>query len=121
MKNLNIGITPATAASRAKLLAKGIQDDTLIQLGRIIAEGDTNARDLIDALEDLGTVANGTARDGELDKALDDVRHHGHLDDPVMDLSPGDVQQLADQATAALPTAATVVHLPAQCDRRWTA
>lgn len=119
MINANLGITPATAASPARLRADGIQAATLIRLGRALAAGDTGARDLLDALEDLGRVADGITRDGELAAALSDVATYARLDAAVMDLAPGDVQQLARQAAAALPeTPATVHHLPAQQDRR---
>lgn len=118
MIDLTVGVTPATAASPARLRADAIQRETLIQIGRILAEGDTGARDLIDALEDLGRLAVADRRDGELDAALDDVATYAHLDAAVMPLTREDVQQLADQAQAALPQAATVVHLPQQQDRR---
>lgn len=117
MENKAIGITPATAASHAKLVAVGIQTDTLIQLGRIVAAGDDGSRRLIDALEYLGKVADGAYIEGSLDEALCDVATEGRLDAAVMDLTDADVQQLAEQAEAALdalPTAGTVHHLPAQ-------
>jgi hypothetical protein len=98
--NLTIGITPRTAASPARLRADGIQDAALIQLGRMLAEGDDGARHLIDALESLGTVSYDPA-DGELDGALDDVRSLAGLDAAVMDLTNADVEQLADEAVHA--------------------
>lgn len=122
MTNLTIGITPPTAASSARLRADQIQRDTLLQLARVLAEGDTTAVQLLDALEDLGKLAQADRRDGELDDALDDVASLARLDDAVMDLSRADVQQLAEQATAALPAGpGRVVQLPAQQNRRWTA
>jgi hypothetical protein len=120
--NLDLRITAATAASPARLRADGILRAALIQLGRALAEGDTGAVALLDALEDLGKVADGLRREGELDAALDDVAALAHLDAAEMDLTPADVEQLAAEAAAALPKAAgAVVHLDAQRDRRWTA
>lgn len=117
MTNAQIGITPATAASPARLRADRIQTDTLIQLARIIAEGDAGSVALLDALEDLGKLAEANRRDGEIDAALDDVASLARLDAAVMDLSAADVRQLATEAQDALPTP-TVVHLPAQPERR---
>jgi hypothetical protein len=122
--NKNLAITAATAASPARLRADGIQTAALIQLGRALAAGDTRARDLLDALEDLGKVADGIARDGELDAALDDVRTYARLDAAVMDLTTADVEQLSAQSWAALPSDneaaddGTVVSLPTQRNRR---
>lgn len=121
MENKNLGITRGTAASAPKLLARGIQADTLIQLGRVLAAGDDRARDLLEALEDLGRVADGAYREGSLDDALGDVAELGRLDSAEINLSDADVQQLAAQATAALPDEdarpGTLHHLPAQTRR----
>lgn len=118
MINAQLSIIQATAASHAKLVAVGIQTDTLIQLGRMVAAGDDGSRRLIDALEALGKVADGAYIEGSLDEALGDVATEGRLDDAVMDLSDADVQQLAKQATAALDAGTgTVHHLPAQTRR----
>jgi hypothetical protein len=112
--NAQIGITPRTAASRARLRADEIQTAALIQIGRMIAEGDDGARRLIDALEDLGKVSMD-AREGELDSALDDVRHLGHLDAAVMDLTDAEVRQLADDAVHAGAIAdGSVTRIPQQ-------
>lgn len=116
MTNLNLGITPRTAASPARLRGDGIQAAALIAIGRVLAEGDDGARRLIDALEDLGKVSHDPAP-GELDGALDDVATLAHLDTAHMDLSPADVRQLFEQAARALPDA-PVVELPRQQDRR---
>lgn len=118
MTNAQIGITSATAASHARLRADGIRVADLIRIGRALAEGDTNAVQLLDALEDLGKVADGAYREGALDAALDDVATYARLDDAVMDLSVADVRQLAEQANAALPDTGTVVRLAAQPERR---
>lgn len=128
MTNETVGITAATAASPARLRADAIQRATLIQLGRMLAEGDANAVALYDALEDLGRLAGSDRRDGELDAALDDVATYAALDAAVMDLSPADARQLFEQAARALPVTAavtpstgTVVEFPQQHDGRWTA
>lgn len=119
MINADIGITVATAASPAQLKATGILTTALIQIGRTLAEGDDGARLLIDALEDLGTVANGNVREGRLDRALDDVASLAHLDDAVMDLTAGDVRQLFEQAARAVAIAGgSVIPLPEQQNRR---
>jgi hypothetical protein len=114
--NLTIGITPRTASSPARLRADQIQTAALIQVGRMLAEGDDGARRLIDALEHLGMVS-ADAAEGELDDALGDVRSLGRLDAAVMDLTDADVHQLADEAAQAVAPA-PVVHLPRQQDRR---
>lgn len=120
--NASIGITPAAIGRPARLRADGIQTAALVQLGRILAEGDDGARRLVDALEYLGTVANGTAREGELEAALDDVAALGHLDTAHVDLSAGDVRQLATEAAHAVNEVAaglgTVHALPVQSNRR---
>lgn len=114
MINAQIGIVAKTAASPARLRADGIQIAALIQLGRMLAEGDDGARLLIDALEDLGRVSRDAA-DGELGKALDDVRELGRLDGAVMDLSDADVHQLADDAVHAGAIAdGSVTRIPQQ-------
>lgn len=114
MTNAQLAITPRTAASQATLRADAIQTATLIQLGRMIAEGDDGARLLIDALEDLGRVSLD-AREGELGDALNDVLTLGRLDAAVMDLSDADVHQLADEAVHASAIAdGSVVPLPQQ-------
>lgn len=119
MTNAQIEIIARTAASLPKLRADGIRFADLIQIGRIIAAGDDGSRHLIEALEDLGKVADGAYREGALDAALDDVATYARFDDrAVMDLSDADVRQLAEQATAALPDTGTVVHLTAQPERR---
>lgn len=114
MINKNLGITPRTAAGPARLRADGIQIATLVQLGRMLAEGDDGARRLIDALEDLGRVSLDAA-EGELDDALDDVRALARLDAAVMVLTDADVRQLEDHAVHAGAIAGgSVVHLPEQ-------
>lgn len=118
MTNAQIGVTARTAASPARLRADQIQTAALIQVGRMLAEGDDGARRLIDALEHLGTVA-ADAAEGELDDALDDVRTLGRLDAAVMDLTNADVHQLADEAVHAGAIAdGSVTRLPRQQDRR---
>lgn len=117
MINAQIGITPRTAASPARLRADAIARDVLIQIGRTLAEGDDGARRLIDALEDLGQLIRVDRRDGQLDDALDDVATLAHLDAAVMDLTAADVRQLFEQAARALPAPA-VVELPRQQERR---
>jgi len=109
--NKNIGITPPTTTRHAQLRADEIQTATLIAVGRALAEGDDNARRLIDALEDLGTVSRDPAP-GELDGALDDVAALARLDTAHVALSPADVRQLFEQAARALP--GVVVELPRQ-------
>lgn len=116
MTNLNVGITPPAIGRPATLRADEIQTATLITVGRALAEGDDNARRLLDALEDLGTVSRDPAP-GELDGALDDVATLARLDTARMDLTPADVRQLFEQAARALPVPA-VVQLPRQQDRR---
>lgn len=120
MINADIGIIAATAASPAQLKATGILTAALIQIGRTLAEGDDGARLLIDALEDLGNVANGNRRDGQLDRALNDVASLAHLDTAVMDLTAGDVRQLAGEAAHAVAVVAdgAIVYLPEQQNRR---
>lgn len=108
MPNLTVGIMPAAVGRPARLRADRIQTAVLIAVGRALAEGDDQARRLLDALEDLGRVAQDPAP-GELDGALDDVATLANLDTPRMDLTPGDVRQLFEQAARALPA---VVQLP---------
>lgn len=107
MTNLNLGITPPKLGRPARLRADGIRVQDLIQIGRVLAEGDDRARLLINALEDLGRIAEDP-RDGELDAALDDVAELARLNDAVIDLSPEDVRQLAEQADVSLPTLRSV-------------
>lgn len=112
MSTTQIGITQPTKASPARLRADGIQVATLIQIGRMLAEGDDGSRRLINALEDLGAVSHD-ARDGELDGALDDVATLARLDAAVIDLSPADLQQLCDEALHAVAIASgSVIPLP---------
>lgn len=115
MTNLNVGITPPATTRPAILRADPIQWATLIAVGRALAEGDDNARLLINALEDLGTISRDPSP-GELDGALDDVAALARLDAARMDLTPADVRQLFEQAARALP--GVVVELPRQQDRR---
>jgi hypothetical protein len=100
--NLNLGITAPALGRPPRLRADEIRVQDLLQLGRILAEGDDRARLLIDALEDLGRLAGADRRDGELDAALDDVAALAGLHGAEMDLTPGDVEQLAEQAAAAV-------------------
>jgi hypothetical protein len=100
VKNLDLRITPPAIGRPAQLLAEGILTKALIQLGRALAEGDERATHLSNALEDLGKISYDP-RDGELNAALDDVATLARLDAAVMDLTPGDVRQLADEARAA--------------------
>lgn len=115
MINADLEITPPAIGRPARLRAEAIARAILIQIGRTLAESDDRSRDLIEALEDLGQIADGILRDGSLDGALDDVATLANLDAPEMDLSTADVQQLAAQATSALAgPVGTVVRLPAQ-------
>lgn len=118
MTNLNIGITPPALGRPARLRADGIQTATLIQVGRMLAEGDDGARRLVNALEDLGKVSLDAA-EGELNGALDDVVTLAALDTAHIDLSRADVAQLADEAVHAVAiSAGSVIPLPEQQDRR---
>jgi hypothetical protein len=119
--NKNLGVTPPALARPARLRADQIRVNDLVQLGRALAAGDDRARLLLDALEDLGQIAD-TAREGELDATVQDIETYARLDRAEMDLTDGDVRQLLRQSAHAANAAdGVVVHLPTQQDRRWTA
>jgi hypothetical protein len=119
MKNRNLGIAPAALGRPAQLRADGIRIQDLIQLGRALAEGDTRSMQLLDALEDLGKLAESGRRDGDLIDAIGDVVTLGGLDAAVMDLTPSDVGQLAVEAWEALPAAPVDAPAAPQPDPDW--
>lgn len=103
--NAQLRVTRAAMGRLAQLRADGIRTADLVQLGRVLAAGDDRSRDLLDALEGLGRIADD-AYEGEISAAVADIETHAGLQAAVMDLTPGDVGQLAAEAWAALPPAA---------------
>lgn len=118
MINAQIGITPRTAASPARLRADRIRRDTLTQLAAALREDHDG--NLQNALDDLIDAMGHDLSDNEVDALVGDIESAARMDTAVMDLTPGDVRQLFEQAARALPAPA-VVELPRQRDRRWTA
>lgn len=118
MTNANLDITAPAIGRPSRLRADRIRRDTLTQLAAALREdNDNSVRDALDALIDA--VDNPHDTEGaEIDglcEAIEDVAGMSRADMP---LTPGDVQQLAEQASAALPTAGTVTALPVQQNRR---
>jgi hypothetical protein len=120
MKNLNIGITPGAIGRRPQLRADRIRRDGLTMLAAALAEDDDNS--LRNALEELIDAAKHRAPDVEVDALVADIEDLAGMGRAVMDLTPADVEQLADEAVHAVAIAAgSVVPLPTQQDRRRSA
>ena len=119
MKNAQLGITPPATTRPARLRADRIRRDTLVQLAAALREADDN--DLQNKLDELIDATGHDVSDHALDALCADIEDLAGMGRADMPLTPGDVAQLAEQATAALPAAGTVHHLPAQPERRRTA
>lgn len=119
MINAQIGITEPAFARPARLRADRIRRDTLTQLAAALREDhDGHLQNALDALIDAVDSPHDT-EGAEIDALVADIESAARMDTAVMDLTAGDVRQLAGQAADALP-GGTVVHLP-QHDGRWTA
>lgn len=115
MKNLNIGITPRTAASRASLRADRIRRDTLTMLAAALREDhDGHLQNALDAL--VEAVDNPADAEGaEIDALVGDIEDLADMGRAEMTLTKADVEQLADEAVHAGAIAdGSVTRLPGQ-------
>jgi hypothetical protein len=122
MTNLTIGITPPATARPARLRADRIRRDTLIRLAAALREDDEgHLQNALDALIDA--VPNPLDVDGnEIDALVADIEDLADMGRADMALSSADLGQLADEAVHAVAIAGgSVVPLPTQQDRRWSA
>lgn len=102
--NAQLRVIPATTTTDAQLLARSIRRDTLTMLAAALAEDhNSKVQNVLDALIDA--MAHDAAPD-EIDLMVQDMEDVADMGRAVMDLSPGDVGQLATEAWAALPPAA---------------
>lgn len=122
MTNLNIGITPATAAGPARLRADRIRRDSLIMLAAALREDhDGHLQNALDSLVDA-VESPRDSEGAELDALVADIEDLADMGRAEMTLTRADVDQLADDAVHAVALAAgSVVELPKQQDRRWSA
>jgi hypothetical protein len=100
--NLNLGITPPAIGRPPRLRADRIRRDTLTALAQALREDhDGSLQDALDALVD----AIESPRDSEgaeIDALVADIEDLAGMGRADMPLTPGDVEQLAEQAAAAL-------------------
>lgn len=113
MTNLDIQVLSGTTTSPAQLIAKPIRHADLVQLARVIAAGDDQSTRLLNALEDLGAIADN-AYDSEVDAAVQDIETIANLGQAVCNLTDNDLGQLEFQAAKAQTPSGTVTRLPAQ-------
>ena len=75
-----------------------IRTDTLIQL--VAHWGDPDSRDqILDALDELAAVLTGTAREGELDAAVEEVEDVAGMETAQVEVSIPDVRRLLAELT----------------------
>ncbi|MEE4540946.1 hypothetical protein V2S66_03060 [Streptomyces sp. V4-01] len=103
MTNLNLGITPGALGRRPQLRADQIRRDSLTMLAAALADGEDN--ELQNALDALVDAKKRGVSAGEIALLLDDIEDLAGMGQAVMDLTPSDVGQLAEEAWAALPAA----------------
>ena len=102
MKNLNLSILAGAIGRPARLRADRIRRDTLVQLAAALANDPFNhVLNALDALADAGP----DAPDNEIDDLVGDIQSTARMQPAAMDLTPGDLGQLAEEAWAALPPA----------------
>lgn len=131
MTNLALRILPGKFLFRPQLRADRIRRDTLVQLAAALREDhDNHVRNALDALIDA---TKHDLSDNEIDDLVGDIEATGHMEPAAMDLSDGDVGQLAVEAWAALPAAVPdapsapvpqpnwIPFTEPQQDRRWSA
>lgn len=111
MTNLDVQVLRGTTTSPAQLLARPIRHADLVQLARVLAAGDDQSTRLLNALEDLGTIADN-AYEGELDAAVQDIEAIANLGQAVCDLTDADLGQIEFQAAKAQNLGGTVTNLP---------
>ncbi|WP_433893073.1 hypothetical protein [Streptomyces sp. CA-111067] len=117
MINKNIGVTPRTAASPARLRADRIRRDTLTMLAAALADDHEN--DVLNALDELIDAVAHNAPDVQINALVGDIEDVADMGRAAMDLTASDVSQLADEAMHAHAIGAgSVVALPQQQDRR---
>jgi DNA primase len=116
MTNLNVRILAAAIGRPARLRADRIRRDTLTRLAAALAEDHDS--DVINAIDALVDAMKHDAPDVEVDALVADIEDVADMGRSVMDLAPGDVQQLAMEAAAAVNERAaalgTVTALPGQ-------
>jgi hypothetical protein len=103
MKNLQLGIAPPALARPARLRADRIRRDSLTMLAAALAEAEDN--ELQNALDALVDAKKHGAGVGEIGLLLDDIEDLADMGQAAMDLTAGEVGQLAAEAWAALPPA----------------
>jgi hypothetical protein len=103
VRNLNLTITAPAMGRPARLRADRIRRDTLTALARALREDhDGSVQDALDALVDA--IESPRDREGaEIDALVADIEDLAGMGRADMPLTPGDVQQLAEQAASALP------------------
>jgi hypothetical protein len=75
-----------------------IRTDTLVQL--VAHWGDPDSRDqILDALDELAAVVTGTAREGELDAAVEEIEDVAGMDTAQVEVSIPDVRRLLAELT----------------------
>jgi hypothetical protein len=99
MTNLNLRVLVGAIGRRPRLRVDRIRRDTLTQLAAALAEDHDNR--VLDALDALVDAVKHDAADNEIDGLVADIETTAHMDDAAMDLTPGDVRQLADEARIA--------------------
>lgn len=104
MTRLDLTITPGAFARPARLRADRIRRDTLTALAAALREDhDSELMNAIHALVDAVHSPHDT-EGAEIDALVEDIEHLAGMDEAAVDLTDADVRQLAEQATAALPT-----------------
>lgn len=103
MTNLNLRITPGAVGRRPQLRADRIRRDGLTMLAAALAEAEDN--ELQNALDALVDAKKRGAGAGEIGLLLDDIEDLADMGQAAMDLTAGEVGQLAAEAWAALPPA----------------
>lgn len=99
MTNLNLRVIAAAIGRPAQLRADRIRRDTLTQLAAALrTDDDSELRNALDALTDA---MGHDVTDHEIDALVADIEDLARMDQAAMDLSPGDVRQIAAEARAA--------------------
>lgn len=121
--NPQLSFEPRSDWLAGYLRADQVRTDTLMQL--VAKWADPDARDdVLDALDALAAVVQGTAREGELDAAVEQVEDAASMDTARLELDAFTVRRLAGELSGVQEKVCRFnpqAKVPAPREGRWTA
>ncbi|MFJ8146619.1 hypothetical protein ACIQ6R_16330 [Streptomyces sp. NPDC096048] len=121
--NPQLSFEPRSDWLAGYLRADQIRTDTLVQL--VAGWGDPDTRDeVLDALDALAAIVQGTVREGELDAAVEEVEGVASMDTARLELDAFTVRRLAGELSGVQEKVCRFNPqgiVPAPREGRWTA